>query len=342
MIAFLPRFLLLALLLAVGTGLPQRDAFAASPKELLEGAMNKLRGNKLPPGVVRSNGRLEAEYVDVTSKLAGRLVEVNAVEGQMLRAGDVVAKLDSAEIEAQLRSAEAQIRRAERLRDQAQANVALRQSERNLAAQELQRTDALQQRGFATDQQRDQRRSQMTTADAALRAALAAVEEAKAAVDVAEAETARLRTVMKDTVLLAPRDGRVQYKLLHIGEVVAPGTKIVTMVDLSDIYMTLFLPAKDAGRLALGDEARLVLDPFPSYVVPARVSFVASEAQFTPKAVETAEEREKLVFRVKVAIPAELLKRYEEIAKTGIRGLAYLRTRPDAEWPKNLGIVLPQ
>jgi len=90
----------------------------------------------------------------------------------------------------------------------------------------------------------------------------------------------------------------VQYRLARAGEVIAPGQRVLTILDLKDVYMTIYLPANAAGKLMIGDEARTILDPVPEYVFPSTISFVATEAQFTPKSVETAEEREKLMFRV--------------------------------------------
>ena len=94
----------------------------------------------------------------------------------------------------------------------------------------------------------------------------------------------------------------MQYQLARNGEVVAAGGKILTILDLQDVYMTVFLPAATAGKLEIGGEARIILDPVPQYVIPASVSFIAADAQFTPKTVETAEEREKLMFRVKLKV----------------------------------------
>lgn len=142
-------------------------------------------------------------------------------------------------------------------------------------------------------------------------------------------------------MLTAPVSGRVQYKLVQPGEVVAAGAPVVTLLDLTDVYMTIFLPAAEAGRLAIGDEARLVLDPAPQYVIPAKVTFVAADAQFTPKSVETSDEREKLMFRVKLAIAPDLLKSYEARVKTGVRGIAYVRTASNAIWPADLAVKLP-
>lgn len=117
---------------------------------------------------------------------------------------------------------------------------------------------------------------------------------------------------------------------------------MLTLVDIADVYMTVFVPARDAALLSVGGEARLILDPIPQYVIPGAVTFVAAEAQFTPKSVETSDEREKLMFRVKVAIDHALLKKFEEKVKTGVRGVAYLRTRQATEWPEELALKLPQ
>jgi HlyD family secretion protein len=114
------------------------------------------------------------------------------------------------------------------------------------------------------------------------------------------------------------------------------------MVDLSDVYMTFFLPTAEAGRVRLGTEVHLVLDTAPQYVVPARVSYVADVAQFTPKTVETADERQKLMFRVKARIDPDLLKKHIKSVKTGLPGVAYVQLDPQAEWPGHLRVRLPE
>jgi HlyD family secretion protein len=110
------------------------------------------------------------------------------------------------------------------------------------------------------------------------------------------------------------------------------------MIDVSDVYMTFFLPTEAAGRLALGSEVRIVLDAAPDYVIPAKVSFIASAAQFTPKTVETASEREKLMFRVRARIDRELLLKHLEHVKTGLPGEAWVRLDPSQEWPARLAL----
>ncbi|MDY0213851.1 MAG: HlyD family efflux transporter periplasmic adaptor subunit, partial [Desulfuromonadaceae bacterium] len=117
--------------------------------------------------------------------------------------------------------------------------------------------------------------------------------------------------------------------------------RVLNLVDLSDVYMTFFLPTAAAGRVALGTEVRLVLDAAPEYVIPAQASFVADVAQFTPKTVETASEREKLMFRVRAQIPVDLLKKHILQVKTGLPGMAYIRLDPTVQWPPHLQIKGP-
>ena len=125
-------------------------------------------------------------------------------------------------------------------------------------------------------------------------------------------------------------------------KVLAAGGRVLNMVDLSDVYMTFFLPTEQAGLLALGSEARIVLDAAPGLVVPAHISFVASVAQFTPKTVETSDERLKLMFRVKARIPPELLQQHLEYVKTGLPGVAWVRVNEELPWPDDLVVRLPQ
>ncbi|MEW6255107.1 MAG: HlyD family efflux transporter periplasmic adaptor subunit [Pseudomonadota bacterium] len=324
------------------SGAPALAQESHGPGAALRTIWKKLAGERLPAEIVSTNGRLEAEQVLVSAKFAGRVSQVLVEEGQTVEAGAVVARMDTAELDAQLLGAQAQVRRAERAAAEAEAAIAQRESERVLAKQEFERASTLAQRGYGTVQQLDQRRSQMDAAEAGYRAASASLDAAEASADAARAEVARIQSQLTDSVLLAPRRGRVEYKLVQSGEVVAAGAPIATLLDLSDVYMTVFLPARVAGRLALGGEARIVLDPAPDLVVPATVSFVATEAQFTPKTVETADEREKLMFRVKLKIAPALLKQYESMVKVGVRGLAYVRTDANTPWPAALAVKLPQ
>jgi len=300
-----------------------------------------LRPAPLPPGFALANGRIEATQIDIATKLPGRIKDVLAQEGDFVDRGQVIALMDTQTLEADLRQAQAQAEQARNAVATAKAVVAQRESELTLAQNNLKRSEELVKEGFISPQKLDTDRTALLTAKAVLVASRSQVVQAESAVAAAMATTERIRADLEDCVLRAPRAGRVQYRLAEPGEVLPAGGKVVSMLDLSDVYMTLFLPETLAGRLAMGAEARLILDAAPQYVIPATVSFVAAEAQFTPKTVETATERQKLTFRVKAQIDPELLRKYRTRVKAGVPGVAYVRLDPKAPWPENLQVKLP-
>jgi HlyD family secretion protein len=150
-----------------------------------------------------------------------------------------------------------------------------------------------------------------------------------------------IKTRIDDATLKSPVKGRVLYRLAEPGEVLAAGGKALTLVNLGDIYMEIFLPSEQAATLKIGAEGRIVLDFLPDNAIPAYVSFVSPEAQFTPKQVETRSEREKLMFRVKLQVP-DIPEEYLERVKTGIRGVGYVKLKDSAEWPPRLQRLLPR
>jgi HlyD family secretion protein len=303
----------------------------------------RLRPPGLPPGFASGNGRIEATDYDVATKRPGRLVEVAVQEGDMVERGQVVARIDTADLDAQRRAAEAELARAGEARAVAVATVAQRKTEADLARVELRRAEALFKKEVSSQQTLDQASSRSEAADATLRAARKSVDAANASIASAQANVARIQVDIDDSTLLAPVAGRVLYRLAEPGEVLGAGGKVVTLLELTDVFMTIFLPTAEAGRVRIGSEARVVLDAVPQFVIPATVSFVAPEAQFTPKEVETRTEREKLMFRIKVRIDPELLRKNIEKVKTGLPGVSYVRLGPDmAEWPDSLQVRLPE
>lgn len=321
-------------------------------------------------GLVSGNGRIEAVEIDVAAKMAGRVKDIIVREGDLVTAGQIVAQLDTEALEAQRRQAEAQLRQAqssvetarsqltqrESERAAAQAFVLQREAELNVAEKRVIRSSTLSSEGATSQQEADDDRArvesaaaavtsagaQVAAADAAIATARAQIGGAHSAVQAAKATVERIQADISDSVLRSPREGRVQYRVAQPGEVVGAGGRVLSLVDLTDVYMTFFLPTAAAGRVALGTEVRLVLDAVPQYVIPAYVSFVADVAQFTPKTVETKSEREKLMFRVRAQIPVDLLKRHIRQVKTGLPGMAYVRLNARIPWPENLSRNLVQ
>lgn len=297
--------------------------------------------DRVPAGLARANGRIEVERVDITSKYAGRLSEVLVNEGADVTRGDVLARLDTTEIQAQLTAARAAVHRSHQSVASAEASVALREAELNLAQIELRRVAELMRTNTSTQAELDRRTAQRDIAAASLQASKAAVEDAKASVEVAEAQVSQIEAAIADMTLRAPVSGRVEYRLAQAGEVVAAGGRVLTVFDLSDAHMTIYLPTASAGRVAVGSQARLVLDGAGGYVLPATVSFVAADAQFTPRFVETASEREKLMYRVRLHIDPVLVTAQRGYVKAGMTGNAYVQIIGGAAWPPELAPRLP-
>ncbi len=328
-----------------------------------------FRPPPLPDGFAASNGRLEATEIDIATKIPERLAEVKVKEGDIVAADQPLAQMNIDVLNAELREAQANLREANTAVDTARSNeeqrasekaaneavVKQREAELDLAskkyarAQRLFASNSMSKEDFDTDESAYySAQAALGTAKANVAAASAAISTAKTLSIVAEANIGatqakidRLQADIKDCTLRAPCEGRVQFKVAQAGEVLAAGGKVLNLIDLNDVYMTFFLPTDWAGRVKLGAEVRLVLDAAPQFVIPAKVTFVADVAQFTPKTVETHEERQKLTFRIKAHIDPELLKKYVRDVKTGLPGVAYVQLDPQAPWPPYLEVKLP-
>jgi len=293
-------------------------------------------GPALPTGIAWSNGRLEADEIDIDTKFPGRIAAMLADEGDMVHAGQVVARMDTRDLEASLQQAEAQIAQAEHSIAAARAELEQATSQVKLMAQELQRARTLLPKGFETQQVVDQRQSQFDVARATVTAAQARIDAAIAARDAATHNAELIRVNIADSTLVAPKGGPIQYRLANVGEVLGAGGRVFTMLDMSYVYMDIFLPTSEAGRIKLGVDARIVLDALPNAPVPAKVVFVASQNQFTPKMVETKAERDRLMFRVRVRIDPGLAQAQAAEIRAGLPGLAYILLDPNVAWPAAL------
>tara|TARA_R110000850_G_scaffold130071_2_gene250571 strand:+ start:513 stop:1589 length:1077 start_codon:yes stop_codon:yes gene_type:complete len=326
----------------------------------------EFRPDGLGDGFVSGNGRIEATEIDIATKQAGRIEAVFVGEGEQVEPNQLLVRMDTKVLEAELGQAMAQVRQAESATRTAQAQVAQRQSEKTAAdatvlqrqaeltaaQKRYERTLALVARNALSRQQLDDDLARLESTEAALAAAragvlaaVAAIEaadsqviESQAAIEAASATVDKLEADLEDSQLRSDRVARVQYRVAQPGEVLSAGGVVLNLIDLTDVYMTFFLPERQAGRVALGADVHLVLDAAPQYVIPANVSYVSSVAQFTPKTVETASEREKLMFRVKARIDPALLEQHLDQVKTGLPGMAYLKLDDTLDWPEELKV----
>jgi HlyD family secretion protein len=298
-------------------------------------------GPALPVGFAAGNGRLEADEIDIDTKFAGRILTLNADEGDLVKAGQVVAVMDTRDLQASLKQYQELVKEAQHTLDEAKANYVQQQAVVKFAQQEVDRSTYLVPRGFATQETLDQQKQQLDSAVAGLNADDAHVSAAQHALDAATHQVELYEVNIADNNLFAPKDGPIEYRVANVGEVLPAGGKVFTMLDASYVYMDIYLPTAQAGRVRLGSDARIVLDAYPQHVIPAKVVFVASQAQFTPKTVETSDERDKLMFRIRVRIDPGRLEGREALVRSGLPGMAYVRTDPGATWPQYLQASAP-
>lgn len=304
-----------------------------------------IDSDAIPDGIASGNGRIEAVQVDIATKIAGRVKAISAKEGDLVQPGKTVALIDSARLQAQLLRAQADVASAESQVAAARAAIAQAKAQLVLAEQELTRAAGLVRKGISSKETYDTRLSNRDVAQANLAAAEAVLVSRQRNVEAAAAGGQEIQTQIDDATLKSPTLGRVLYRLAEPGEVLSAGGKVLTLINLTDVYMEIYLPAAQAHRVSIGSEARIKLDIL-DFAVPAKVSFVSPESQFTPKQVETQSEREKLMFRVKVRVPSELVRKFVDRVKTGIRGVAYVRltypgSTPAPEWPDFLKKLPP-
>lgn len=294
---------------------------------------------ELPPGLARANGRLELARIDVAVKYPGRVTELDFNEGDTVAADQVLAREDDISARASLDAARAHQRAAQADVARAQAEHDARQATLHLAQHDMDHAQTMFRQHLVSDMEVTQHQTNLDTATAAAEAAGRAVEAAQAVADAARAQVAQAQSAEDDMTIRAPVAGRIEYRIVEKGAVLPGGGRVASLLNPADMYLTVFYPAQQAGRLHVGDQARIALDALHQQVIPATISFVSPEAQFTPKYVETTTERDKLVYRVKLRVSPETAARYGSVLKAGMTGDGYVRTDPAAHWPASLDVA---
>ena len=287
---------------------------------LLAGACGKPDDS----GLIAAAGHVEATEVVVSTKLGGTVLSLSVDEGLAVSVGQQLAQIDVTDVRLALDAARAERALAEaelrlrlsgaRLEDvrEARAHVARAEADLAGALKDLERMQGLLASGSGTTKARDDARTRRDVAEAGLDAArerLSRLEAgsrpeekdaARARRDAAQARVAQLEQQLKDALIVSPVAGIVTEKLAEAGELVARGTPIVTITRLEDAWLNAYLAEPDLARIRLGQPAEVVTDDGQART--GRVSFVATRAEFTPKNVQTRDERVKLVYRIKVAL----------------------------------------
>lgn len=292
-----------------------------------------------PENSIRVSGHVEATDVQVSPEVAGRIVDLRVAEGDRVSKGDVIATLDTHDTEIQMARARAErsgadaqlrllqagsrredVRQAEAQAEAAQADVTGLNADLKAAEQDLQRFEALLAANAGSQKQRDDARARVDVARERSRAAQERVQAAKetvvrlrngarreeidaarAHVASADAQIAALEKSLKDATILAPVSGLVTQKLAEMGELVRPPMPVVVLTDLDNAWANLFVPEPAIPRLKLGQPATVSTDAGGTGL-QGKVTFISPKAEFTPRNVQTADERAKLVYRIKVTV----------------------------------------
>jgi len=282
------------------------------------------------------NGRIEATEISIMPKIAGRVVATYVEEGAIVQEGEKLIQLDTKELDAQLEYINAQIQQAKENKNYALAMFEQKEHEYTLAQKNFKRAQTLYKKKAIAELQYEEDELRYYSTLASKKAAKASVAQADEAIHVLQAQAKTIQVKIDDSTLYAPKQARVLYKLVQEGEVVGSGQSVLILLDLLDTYMTIFLPTSQAGLVHYGTQSRIVLDAFSDIAIPAKVTYISPKAQFTPKQIETQEEREKLMFRIKANIDLSLLKEHIDKIKTGLPGVMYIPLTKSATWPKAL------
>ncbi len=287
-----------------------------------------LAGCKKPASsVLEASGTIEVTEVHVASQVPGQLEALRVDEGMDVKQGDTLAVVDHRLLMHQLRQAEAAVHAAEaRLRllragarkedlAIAQAQVEQARVRKEQAARDLARLEVLFQQQSATEKQVEDARLALKLAEAQLRVAeetldklrtgarTEEIEAAEAALRQAEATRDYVKQQLVYAYIKAPMTGTVTRKVAEEGALVGQGTPVVILARLDEAYLRIYLSEKDLGRIHLGQEVEVFVDSYPDRPLKGTISFISPEAEFTPKNVQTREERVKLVYEVKITIP---------------------------------------
>ncbi len=276
------------------------------------------------PNVVRLNGRIEATLVDLAPKVTGRVVEVRVRQGEHVKAGDVLATLDLGETalivprdEAGVASAEARVRDLEAgTRDAeiatGEADVRDRRAAIDLAQKELERQRFLLSRKVGTERDLDRATTDLERAQASLSASESRlrllregsrkwqIRQAQDEVGRARAQLAQSKNVVTEAELRAPADAIVIHRFIEPGQLVAGGQPGLTLAFTNRLFVRSFIPEQRLGLVKQGQAAEVIVDAFKGRTFKARVAEISSDAEFTPKAVETRAERINLVYAAKI------------------------------------------
>jgi HlyD family secretion protein len=291
-----------------------------------------LHQPQLPDYILSGNGRVEGNEVLIATKFTGRIDALLVDEGDRVTKGQVVARMDARAMRAELTAAQAREYQLLSEIKVTEAEVSRCVSDLRFQRSELHRFQQLAEKDYASRELLERYKMQMESSQACLASANAQKNVAQAQLKVAQANTRELSVNLGDMTITAPRNGRILYKVAEEGEVLSAGDGLLLLVDLDDLYMTIYLPERSVGKVKLDSDARIQVDALEGRYFSSVVTYIADEAEFTPKEVQTVEERQKLVFRIKL----QVINNEERLLKPGMPGEGYVKLTASEPWPAEM------
>jgi HlyD family secretion protein len=274
------------------------------------------REDPLPEGLIQANGRIEGDRCTVASKVAGQVKQLLVREGDAVEGGQVLIQLDDVQMRAKVEQARQGLKAA-----QAQLNAATLSEQQ--ARRDAERMRELLTEGTITKHESEQAELAWSVAKHQLQAAEAQRNLAQATLD-------EVSSILDDMTIRAPAGGVITTRTVDVGELVAAGAPLLDIVDLDRLYLKVYIPEKEIGKVRLGLNAQVYTDAFPDTPFAASVCYIASRAEFTPKEVQTPDERVKLVYAVKLYLKDNP----QQQLTPGLPADAVIRWKEDVPWAK--------
>ncbi|MEN2994677.1 MAG: efflux RND transporter periplasmic adaptor subunit [Thermodesulfovibrio sp.] len=285
--------------------------------------------NKIPEGLIILSGRIEGREINISPKIQGRIVKLYKDEGENVKSGELLCEIDSEQITARYKAAVETVEASYSAIAQAKANLMKAQASYEKSKKDYERYVSLFKEELISKSDFDKIKMQYDSAKADVDAVTKAISQAEANYRAAKQKLREIQADLKETKIYSPTQGVILSRTIEVGEVVNPGTVLYVLVDLNRLYVKVYVPEPEIGKLKLGQPARVYIDAYPERYFNGKITKIYEHAEFTPKNVETKEERVKLVFGVEVSVENP-----EGLLKPGMPADVVIKWKEDAPWIK--------
>lgn len=284
---------------------------------------------KIPHGLLLLSGRIEGRETNISPKIQGRILKLYKDEGDKVKAGELLCEIDSEQLNARYKAAYETAEASYSAIAQAKANFMKANAYYERAKNDFERYSSLLKEELVSKSEFDRVKSQYSSAKAELEATSKAIAQAEASYRAAQQRLKETLADLNETKIYSPVNGVILSRPVETGEVVNPGTVLYVVVDLNRLYVKVYVPEPDIGKIKLGLPARVYIDAYPDRFFNGRITKIYEQAEFTPKNVETKEERVKLVFGVEVSVDNP-----DGVLKPGMPADVVIKWKDEAPWIK--------